>query len=119
MMKKLPDFDFTSPVGVGFAVLGLSKWLVARHWILLKEKYGDKIIAIQTNTYSIIFKLYEQDLYEDLKLDLEEKNKLEKEQIFEELVGGNHKPIRMWLSNIFDLSSLPKYHPCFNKEHWK
>ena len=94
MMKKLPDFDFSSPVGVGFAVLGLSKWLVARHWILLKEKYGDKIRAIQTDTDSIIFKLYEGveamtdgkgaetmsggKLYEDLKLDLEEKNKLEK-----------------------------------------
>jgi hypothetical protein len=83
MMKKLPDFDFTSPVGVGFAVLGLCKWLVARHWILLKEKYGDNIRAIQTDTYSIIFKLYEQDLYEDLKLDIEEKNKLKKEQRFE------------------------------------
>ena len=50
MMNKLPDFDFTSPVVVGFAVLGLSKWLVARHCILLKEKYGDNIRAIQTYT---------------------------------------------------------------------
>ena len=30
MMKKLPDFEFSIPVGVGFAVLGLSKWLVSR-----------------------------------------------------------------------------------------
>jgi hypothetical protein len=119
MMKKLPDFDFSSPVGIGFAVLGLSKWLVARHCILWKEKCGDNKRAIQTDTDIIIFKLYEEDLYEDLKLDLEEKNHLEKEKIFEELVGGNQNPLSMWLSNIFDLYSLPKYHTCFNKEHRK
>ena len=50
MMKKRTEFEFTSPVGVGFAVLGLSKWMVARHWIMLKEKYGDDIRAIQTDT---------------------------------------------------------------------
>ena len=51
MMKKLPDFDFSSPVGVGFAVLGLSKWIVAKHWIMLKEKYGYKIKKSNTNRY--------------------------------------------------------------------
>src|SRR5271157_394319 len=83
MMKKRTEFEYTNPVGVGFAVLGLSKWMVARHWIMLKEKYGDDIRAIQTDTDSIHFKLYEHDLYEDLKVDLDEKKKLNKQEIVE------------------------------------
>ena len=115
MMKKRTEFEYTSPVGVGFAVLGLSKWMVARHWIMLKEKYGDDIRAIQTDTDSIHFKLYEHDLYEDLKVDLDEKKKLTKEEI----VGGDGGALRQWFSDIFDLSSLPKEHPCFNVNHKK
>src|SRR5271157_2950699 len=90
MMKKITEFEFTSPVGVGFAVLGLSKWMVARHWIMLKEKYGDDIRPIQTDTDSIHFKLYEHDLYEDLKVDLNEKHILTKE----EFVGGDGGKLR-------------------------
>ena len=66
------------------------QWMVARHWIRLKEKYGDDIRAIQTDTDSIHFKLYEHDLYEDLKVDLDEKKKLTKEEI----VGGDGVALR-------------------------
>ena len=56
-----------SPVGVEFSALGLSKWMVARHWIQLKEKYGDKVRVIQTDTDSLHFKLYGHNLYADIK----------------------------------------------------
>lgn len=48
MMKKREEYKLDSPVGGGFSVLGLSKWIVARHWTQLKEKYGDDVRVIQT-----------------------------------------------------------------------
>ena len=56
-----------SPVGIGFAILGMSKWLLGKFWRKMKDMYGDDIRAIQTDTDSIHFKLYNQNFYEKIK----------------------------------------------------
>ena len=53
MMKKRREYEFFSHVGVGFSVLGLSKWMVSGYWARMKEKYGDEVRAIQTDTDSV------------------------------------------------------------------
>ena len=62
-----------SPVTIGFSVLGMSKWLLGKFWIKMKDIYGDDVRAIQTDTDSIHFKLYNQNFYEKIEQSLNEK----------------------------------------------
>ena len=103
--------------------------MVARHWIQLKEKYGDDVRVIQTDTDSIHFKLYNHNLYADIEEDLKEKRRLIGDSAplsfeayikkIEPVLGKPREGLRLRFSDIFDLSSLPKNHPCSDQEHRK
>ena len=118
MMKKREEYKLYSPVGVGFSVLGLSKWMVARHWTQLKEKYGDDVRVIK-QTRHLHFKLHDHNLYADIEEDLKEKRKLTLPAPGESVLGKPGESLKHWFSDIFDLSSLPNSPPCSDQSHRK
>ena len=55
---------FNQPIYVGVAILDISKTLMYNR---LKERYGDKIKLLYTDTDSLIISINTKDFYEDMK----------------------------------------------------
>ena len=80
------------PIYLGFTVLELSKLhMYHLHYNIFKDRYGDKLSLIYTDTDSFIYHVYTEDLYEDLSE----------------------------LNYIMDFSDYPENHPLHNKVNKK
>lgn len=56
------------PIYVGMSILDLSKWLMYDfYYNHLKEKYGDSIQLLYTDTDSVVVHIQTQDLFEDMQ----------------------------------------------------
>jgi hypothetical protein len=72
MAKSKINLD--KPIYTGFAALELSKLLMYEfHYEYMKPKYNKKIYLCYMNTDSFINDIRTEDLYEDIKADLQEK----------------------------------------------
>ena len=58
---------FNQPIYVGVAILDISKTLMYDFYYRLKERYGDKIKLLYTDTDSLIISIKTKDFYEDMK----------------------------------------------------
>jgi len=58
---------FNQPIYVGVAILDISKTLMYDFNYRLKERYGDKIKLLYTDTDSLIISINTKDFYEDMK----------------------------------------------------
>lgn len=68
--KKITKLN--KPIYGGFAVLELSKLLMYRfYYNVLKEKYGDRIKLLGTDTDSLIIYIETEDVYKDLSANIE------------------------------------------------
>lgn len=64
---------FDKPIYIGFTVLELSKTLMySFHYDVMKTKYHDKIAICYMDTDSFFYKIFTQDLYDDIKESLME-----------------------------------------------
>ena len=56
------------------------------HFNCIREKYGDDAILMMTDTDSLCYLIFTEDIYQDMKKD----------------------------SHLFDFSGYPKEHPCYS-----
>ena len=69
-MKKTEVY-FNKPVYVGQAILDLSKTLMFDfHYNYIRKKYGNKAELLFTDTDSLMFQIYTDDFYKDIKPDI-------------------------------------------------
>ena len=86
---------FKKPVYLGMCILDLSKiFMYDFHYNYVKEKYGDKVSLLFTDTDSLMYEIYTRDFCKDIAQDVESK---------------------------FDISNYPDNHPsgipiCKNKK---
>lgn len=72
LYRKKPEIKLNKPIYGGFVVLELSKILMYRfYYNQLKSKYGDRIKLCATDTDSLIVYIETEDVYEDIKNDIE------------------------------------------------
>ena len=64
---KRTMIKFNQPIYVGVAILDISKTLMYDFYYRLKERYGDKIKLLYTDTDSLIISINTEDFYEDMK----------------------------------------------------
>ena len=68
---KNTEVYFNKPVYVGQAILDLSKTLMFDfHYNYIREKYGNKAELLFTDTDSLMFQIYTDDFYKDIKPDI-------------------------------------------------
>jgi hypothetical protein len=66
------NLKLKSPLYCGFSILDLSKlYMFTFYYEYLKPKYGDKMRLLSTDTDSFILEIYTEDLYQDIKQDLD------------------------------------------------
>ncbi|MBP1526245.1 MAG: hypothetical protein H9Q67_07120, partial [Spiroplasma ixodetis] len=63
---------FNQPIYVGVAILDISKTLMYNFYYRLKERYGDKIKLLYTDTDSLIMSIKTNDFHEDMKEMIDE-----------------------------------------------
>ena len=86
---------FNQPIYVGVAILDISKTLMYDFYYRLKERYGDRIKLLYTDTDSLIIAVQTKDFYEDMKgmidefdtSDYKEDNVYEVPQINKKVLG--------------------------------
>ncbi|XP_054272892.1 uncharacterized protein LOC128993158 [Macrosteles quadrilineatus] len=78
---------FNKPIYVGMSILDVSKTLMYDfHYNVIKARYGDKVQLQYTDTDSLTYLTYTDDVYEDMKE----------------------------MQDFFDTSDYPPNHPCFS-----
>ncbi len=71
MKKTVVKLD--KPIYLGMSILDLSKTLMYRfHYEYVKPKWGDKVNLLFTDTDSLCYEIETDDVYEDIKNDLDE-----------------------------------------------
>ena len=69
--KRKNKVKLDKPVHIGFSVLELSKLIMYRfHIDYMKHKYGDKCQLMYTDTDSLMYEIYTDDWYEDMKKNI-------------------------------------------------
>jgi hypothetical protein len=82
---------FDKPIYVGSAILDVSKtFIYSFHYDIMKQKYGDKISILYSDTDSLIYEIITKIFFTDLKNDL---------------------------LTYFDTSNYPKDHNFFSNDH--
>jgi len=82
---------FDKPIYVGSAILDVSKtFMYSFHYDVMKQKYGNKINILYSDTDSLIYEIITKNFFTDLKNDL---------------------------LSYFDTSNYPKNHYCFSNNH--
>ena len=69
---KRTMIKFNQPIYVGVAILDISKTLMYNFHYRLKEKHGDKIKLLYTDTDSLIISIKSKDFYNDMKEMIDE-----------------------------------------------
>jgi len=89
--KKRVKYD--KPIAVGFSVLDISKYkMYDFHYNVIKTQYpGDRSKLLFTDTDSLCYNIYTEDLYKDMKDN----------------------------SKYYDFSEYPKEHSCYNETNKK
>lgn len=86
------ETKLNKPIAIGFSVLELSKiHMYEFHYDVIKKKYGDNARLLFTDTDSLCYQIFTDDLYEDMKKD----------------------------SHLYDFSAYPKTHPCYDETNKK
>ena len=66
--KIKPVLTLNKPIYVGFSILEMSKSLMYEfHYNYIKNEFDDKLLL--TNTYSLVYEIKTEDVYEDFCLD--------------------------------------------------
>lgn len=63
------NIKLNKPIFIGSAVLDYSKFIMLKYFLHLKNKYGNKINVLMSDTDSFIFKVETEDIYQDIKKD--------------------------------------------------
>ena len=72
MKKTILTFD--KPFYLGMCILDLSKTLMYNfHYNYIKEKYGDKVKLLFTDTDSLMYEIKTEDFYKDISGDVKDK----------------------------------------------
>jgi hypothetical protein len=90
MFKSLIKYD--KPIYLGIVILDLSKLLMYQfHYDIIKKKYGDKASLLFTDTDSLCYEIFTEDVYDDF-----------------------------WsMRDMFDFSNYPETHPCHDTTNAK
>lgn len=66
--NKKVNLLLNKPVYVGAAILELSKIVMYEfHYKMMKPKYGDNINLLFTDTDSLMYEIFTEDVYDDMK----------------------------------------------------
>jgi len=69
---KRASLKYDKPIYVGMSILDISKNLMYQfHYEHMKPKYNDKLKLLFTDTDSLMYEIKTEDLYKDMKSDLE------------------------------------------------
>ncbi|XP_071055512.1 uncharacterized protein [Onthophagus taurus] len=70
-MQKV-EVKYNKPLYVGFSVLELSKAVIYYFFYnFLKEKYGENVLLLYTDTDSLILEIFTENVYQDIKENIE------------------------------------------------
>ena len=85
--KSMTKIQLNKPIYCGQAILDLSKIpMYEMHYDVMKKRYGDKLIKLKTDTDSLTYQIFTEDLYQDM----------------------------LEMKDLFDFSDYPKNHPCYD-----
>ena len=71
MLKSKNKLLLNKPIQVGFAILELSKLLLYEfHYDYIKNKFGENVDLVYSDTDSLVYDIRTEDLYADIKPDL-------------------------------------------------
>ncbi|XP_061728728.1 uncharacterized protein LOC133533711 [Cydia pomonella] len=70
---KQTEVFYNKPIYLGFCVLDLSKTLMySFHYEYMKQKYqGEKLKLLYTDTDSLVYQIFTENVYEDIRSDLD------------------------------------------------
>lgn len=69
---KKTKINFCKPIQIGMVILEISKLLMySFHYETMKQKYGSKIKLLYTDTDSLIYEVETDDIYEDIKCNID------------------------------------------------
>ena len=72
-MKKT-ELVFNKPVYLGMSILDISKTLMHDfHYNYFKKKYGPKAKLLMTDTDSLMYEVYTEDFFEDIRENIKKK----------------------------------------------
>lgn len=71
VFSKNENITLNKPIFGGANILDLSKLLMFKFYVKLKEKYGDKMKLLATDTDSFMLHIETEDVYEDMKKERE------------------------------------------------